>query len=170
MRVGNSVVTDMRAQHRSRGWRPAKPRDYTAGPFHQGRAHMKTVFGRLVATLVVTSGALLLAGAAQAQAQNSHKLTQLWESDASLKVPESVRFDAKRKVLYVSNIDGEPWAADGKGSIAKVGLDGKIIAAEWVTGLDCPKGLALSDDGKWLYAADAGGIVVIDVDAGKIKN
>jgi hypothetical protein len=46
----------------------------------------------------------------------------------------------------------------------------RSIAAEWVTGLDCPKGLALSDDGKWLYAADAGGIVVIDVDAGKIKN
>jgi DNA-binding beta-propeller fold protein YncE len=45
-----------------------------------------------------------------------------------------------------------------------------MIAAEWVTGLDCPKGLALSDDGKWLYAADAGGIVVIDINAGKIKN
>ena len=75
-----------------------------------------------------------------------------------------MRFDAKRKVLYVSNIDGEPWDADGKGSIAKVGLDGKVIAAEWVTGLDCPKGLALSDDGKWLYAADIGGIVVIDIE------
>ena len=112
-------------------------------------------------------GALALAAAAQA---DTHKLTKVWESEAALKTPESVRFDAKRKVLYVSNIDGEPWAADGKGSIAKVGLDGKVIAAEWVTGLDCPKGLALSDDGKWLYAADAGGIVVIDVDAGKIKS
>jgi sugar lactone lactonase YvrE len=85
-------------------------------------------------------------------------------------VPESVRLDAKRKVLYVSNIDGQPWEADGKGSIAKVGLDGKVIAAEWVTGLDCPKGLALSADGKWLYAADAGGIVVIDIRKGKIKS
>ena len=113
-------------------------------------------------------GALALATAAQAD--TTHKLTKTWETEATLKTPESVRFDAKRKVLYVSNIDGEPWAADGKGSIAKVGLDGKVIAAEWVTGLDCPKGLALSDDGKWLYAADAGGIVVIDVDAGKIKN
>ena len=112
-------------------------------------------------------GALALAAAAQA---DTHKLTKVWESEAALKTPESVRFDAKRKVLYVSNIDGEPWAADGKGSIAKLGLDGKVIAAEWVTGLDCPKGLALSDDGKWLYAADAGGIVVIDVDAGKIKS
>ena len=93
-------------------------------------------------------GALLLVATAQAQAPTTHKLTKVWESEAALKVPESVRFDAKRKVLYVSNIDGEPWIADGKGSIAKLGLDGKIIAAEWVTGLDCPKGLALSADGK----------------------
>jgi sugar lactone lactonase YvrE len=116
---------------------------------------------------LVTLGALALAAAAHAEA---HKVTKVWETEATLKTPESVRFDAKRKVLYVSNIDGEPWAADGKGSIAKVGLDGKVLAAEWVTGLDCPKGLALSDDGKWLYAADMGGIVVIDVEAGKIKN
>jgi hypothetical protein len=106
---------------------------------------------------------------AQSQDQTTHKLTKLWESEATLKVPEGVRLDSKRKVLYVSNIDGQPWEADGKGSIAKVGLDGKVIAAEWVTGLDCPKGLALSADGKVLYAADAGGIVVIDVKKGKIK-
>jgi DNA-binding beta-propeller fold protein YncE len=114
----------------------------------------------------IAIGALVLAAAAQAQA---HKVTKVWETPATLKTPESVRLDARRKVLYVSNIDGEPWVADGKGSIGKVGLDGKVIAAEWVTGLDCPKGLALSDDGKLLYAADAGGIVVIDIDAGKIK-
>src|SRR5690349_24875764 len=111
-------------------------------------------------------GALAFAAAAQGQ---THKLTKLWETEAALKTPESVRFDAKRKVLYVSNIDGEPWAADGKGSIGKVGLDGKVIAADWVTGLDCPKGLAMSEDGMWLFAADAGGIAVIDIDAGKVS-
>jgi sugar lactone lactonase YvrE len=119
--------------------------------------------------LMVTMGLAAVANS-QAQAQTAHKLTKLWESEATLKVPEGVRLDAKRKVLYVSNIDGQPWEADGKGSIAKVGLDGKVIAAEWVTGLDCPKGLALSKDGKWLYAADIGGIVVIDIKAGKIRN
>jgi hypothetical protein len=119
----------------------------------------------LVKKLSIALGALLVAGAAQA---DGHKLTKLWESEATLKVPESVRFDAQRKVLYVSNIDGQPWEADGKGSIGKLGLDGKVIAADWVAGLDCPKGLALSDDGKWLYAADVGGVVVIDIDAGKI--
>jgi sugar lactone lactonase YvrE len=113
-------------------------------------------------------GALLLATSAQAEHHEKHKLTQVWESEAALKVPEGVRYDAKRKVLYVSNIDGEPWADDQKGSIGKLGLDGKVIAAEWITGLSCPKGLALSPDGKWLYAADAGGLVVIDVDQGKV--
>ncbi len=112
-------------------------------------------------------GAMLLATGARA---DTHKLTKLWETEAALKVPEAVRYDAKRKVLYVSNIDGEPWADDKKGSIGKVGLDGKVIAAEWITGLSCPKGLVLSDDGKHLYAADAGGIVVIDIEAGKIKD
>ncbi|MGE0859791.1 MAG: SMP-30/gluconolactonase/LRE family protein [Gammaproteobacteria bacterium] len=116
---------------------------------------------RLVATLF----ALALMPAAQA---DEHKLTQRWESPATLKTPEGVRFDPARKLLYVSNIDGEPWAKDGKGSIGKVGLDGQVIAAEWVTGLNCPKGLALSDDGKWLYAADADGVAVIDVDAGRL--
>lgn len=116
---------------------------------------------RLIAPLF----ALALLPAAQA---DEHKLTQRWESPATLKTPEGVRFDPTRKLLYVSNIDGEPWAKDGKGSIGKVGLDGQVIAAEWVTGLNCPKGLALSDDGKWLYVADADGVAVIDVDAARI--
>jgi DNA-binding beta-propeller fold protein YncE len=115
--------------------------------------------------LTTVMGILAVAAGAQA---GEHKLTKLWESEAALKVPESVRFDAARKVLYVSNIDGQPWEADGKGSIGKLGLDGKVIAAEWITGLDAPKGMALSDDGKWLYAADMGGVVVIDIEAGKV--
>src|SRR5690349_15462803 len=123
--------------------------------------------GRVMKKLIATLGTLLLAAGTQADA---HKLVKLWESAAELKVPESVRFDAKRKVMYASNIDGQAWEADGKGSIAKIGLDGKVIAAEWITGLDAPKGLALSANGKWLYAADIGGIDVIDVKAGKLKS
>ena len=55
-----------------------------------------------------------------------HKLEKLWETDSVLKVPESVLFDGDNKILYAANIDGtDPWAKDGKGSVAKVGLDGK---------------------------------------------
>ena len=70
--------------------------------------------------------------------------------------------------MYVSNLDGsDPWKADGKGSIAKVGLDGKIIAAEWVSGMNAPKGMGLYN-GK-LYAADLGNIAVINIASGKIE-
>jgi sugar lactone lactonase YvrE len=96
-----------------------------------------------------------------------HSATKLWETDTVLKVPESVLFDGDNKILYVSNIDGtDGWAKDGKGSVAKVGLDGKIVAVEWVTGLNAPKGLGMYK-GK-LYAADIDEIVVIDIKKGAI--
>ena len=97
-----------------------------------------------------------------------HKLEKLWETDSVLKVPESVLFDGDNKVLYATNIDGtDPWGKDGKGSVAKVGLDGKVIAAEWVSGLNAPKGMGLHK-GK-LYVADLNELVVIDIAGGKIE-
>lgn len=107
--------------------------------------------------------ATVLACATQAHA---HELVKKWESEATLKVPESVYYDAKRQVLYVSNIDGEPWGDDKKGSIGKVGLDGKVIAAEWVTGLSAPKGLAVV--GNHLYVGDMTEVVVVDIEKGAI--
>jgi len=97
-----------------------------------------------------------------------HKLTKLWETDTLLKVPESVFFDGENKALYVANIDGtDPWGKDGKGSIGKVGLDGKIIATDWVSGLNAPKGMGMYK-GK-LYVADITDIVVIDIMKGVVE-
>lgn len=104
----------------------------------------------------------------QTDSAKTPELVLKWESDSSLKVPESVLFDKAAQILYVSNIDGtNPWEADGKGSIGKVGLDGKVIAAEWVSGLHGPKGMGMFN-GK-LYVADLGNIVVIDIAGGKIE-
>lgn len=109
--------------------------------------------------LAVAFGAATLSAA-------TPSLVRKWESDATLKVPESVLVDAKRGILYVSNIDGEPWADDGKGSIGKMGFDGKVSAPEWVTGLSAPKGMALQ--GNRLYVGDIDRVVVVDVDQGTI--
>lgn len=99
--------------------------------------------------------------------QAQHQLVKLWETDSTLKVPESVFFDGKNKVLYVANIDGkDPWGKDGKGSVGKVGLDGKIIAVDWVTGLNAPKGMGLFQNK--LYVADLTELVVIDIIRGMI--
>ena len=101
-------------------------------------------------------------------ADQEHQLVPKWETDSLLKVPESVLFDKANQVLYVSNVDGtDPWAADGKGSIGKVGLDGKIIAVDWVSGLDAPKGMGMYN-GK-LYVADLTKLVIIDIPSGKIE-
>ena len=116
---------------------------------------MRKTFGILLVSV--------LASTAQAQ---SHKLVKKWESKAEIAVPESVVYDEKRQVLYTSNIDGEPWADDKKGSLGKLGLDGTIIAAELVTGLSAPKGLALH--GNMLYVGDMTELVVVDVEKGAI--
>ncbi len=93
-------------------------------------------------------------------------LSQLWESDSTLKVPESVYFDGAAGVLYVSQIDGGPSEADGKGGIAKVGLDGAIVDADWITGLNAPKGLGKYENK--LYIADITDVVVVDIATGKV--
>ncbi|NCU03459.1 MAG: ATP/GTP-binding protein [Chitinophagaceae bacterium] len=95
-----------------------------------------------------------------------HQLVKLWSTDTLLKVPESVLFDGKNNVLYVTNIDGQPWERDGKGSVGKVGLDGKIIAVDWVSGLQAPKGMGLHKNK--LYVADLTELVVIDVTTGTV--
>jgi hypothetical protein len=114
--------------------------------------------------LLALAGSFTLTAPLFAQARS---LVKKWETPATLKTPESVLFDPAGRVLYVANIDGkEPWTKDGAGSIGKVGLDGKVIAAEWVKGLEAPKGMALH--GGKLYVADIDRMVVIDVAKGVI--
>jgi hypothetical protein len=108
--------------------------------------------------------ALLSSLSAFTQAQ--HSLTQIWATDATLPVPESVLYSAQGKVLYVAQIDGKAGEKDGKGGIAKVSLDGKIIAQDWVTGLNAPKGMGIA--GSKFYVADLTEVVEIDVKSGKI--
>jgi hypothetical protein len=107
---------------------------------------------------IAITGSFILA-TVMATAQE-HQLVKRWETDTLLKVPESVLYDAADKLLYVSNIDGQPWEKDGKGSVGKVGLDGTIIKVDWVSGLQAPKGLGLYKNR--LYVADVDKVAVID--------
>ena len=111
----------------------------------------------LIASLVLATLA--------AQAQQ-HSLEKIWESDTTLAIPESVLF--YKGGLYVSLIDGQPWAVDGKGEIAKLDTNGKILNATWVTGLNAPKGLGIWDNK--LYVADVSEVVVVNLASGKIES
>jgi len=95
-------------------------------------------------------------------------LTKAWELDG-FNNPESIVFDSKNEVFYVSNRGaGGPTAKDENGFIAKVEADGKMQTLEWITGLNAPKGTALK--GNTLYVADIDEVVEIDIINGVITN
>ena len=115
--------------------------------------------------LIGSLGTYLLATIAfTGQAQNI-SLEKKWESEAVLLTCESVLHDPGKKMIYVSNINGEAGAKDGNGSIGRVTVAGKVENAEWVKGLDAPKGLGLYQDK--LYVADLTKVVVIDTKTGQ---
>lgn len=99
-------------------------------------------------------------------AAHAESPTQLWEAPG-FKNPESVIYDAKRKVLYVSNINGNPPDKDGNGFISRVSPDGKLLDAEWIKDLSAPKGLAIYRDR--LYVTDIDALVEIDLNKGVIR-
>ncbi len=66
--------------------------------------------------------------------------------------PESALHDPDADVYLVSNIAGSPFAKDGRGFISRVDPNGRVLAREWIAGLDAPKGLALQGD--VLFVAD----------------
>lgn len=126
----------------------------------------------------LTASALLIACAPQKTEEvveetvvetKTPTLTLLWETEAALPTNESVLFDDATGTIYVSNIGGmDPQAKDGKGSIAIIDKDGKIVNPAWVTGLNSPKGMAISN-GK-LYVTDIDALVEIDIASAKISN
>ena len=75
-----------------------------------------------------------------------------------LRGPAAVIHDEAADVYLVSNVDGRPVAADGKGFISKLAPDGKKILPRWIEGgknkvvLNAPKGMALRGDE--LFVAD----------------
>ncbi|WP_223818196.1 ATP-binding protein [Mucilaginibacter rubeus] len=110
----------------------------------------------------------LLAFMVQGVSAQTHRLEKLWETDSVVRVPESVLPDFKKHILYVSEIGGNSNTAVGKGGVAKIGLDGKIIDLDFTTGLNSAKGMGRFGDK--LYVADLSELVVIDIKTGKVIN
>ena len=105
----------------------------------------------------------------QQQQTDQPKVNKLWETPANLKNPESVAYAPKQNILFVSNVNGRPDQKDQNGFISKVSpSNGSIIELNWVTALNAPKGIAISNDGSKLYVSDITDLVEIDIASGKI--
>ncbi|MGD8306927.1 MAG: hypothetical protein PVF17_09750, partial [Ignavibacteria bacterium] len=100
------------------------------------------------------------------QFNSDPSVTIKWKTENEFKTPESVLFDAVNNIIYVSNINGSPMEKDRNGFISKLGLDGKIINLEWITGLNAPKGMGIY--GSKLFVADINRVIEIDINSGKI--
>ena len=96
----------------------------------------------------------------------SPKLQKLWETPEGLNVPESSCYNPADKIIYVSNVVGNPDAKDGIGYISKLNTKGEFIEKEWVKGLNAPKGIGTAN-GK-LYVTDIDEVVEIDLKTAKI--
>ncbi len=96
----------------------------------------------------------------------NYRLELVWASDSLLKTPESVLFDRERDVLYISNVNQNPWEKDGNGFISKMDLSGNIIELEWVGGLSGPKGMGVYSS--TLYVTDIDEVVEVDIGSGLI--
>ena len=95
-------------------------------------------------------------------------LPAAWTVTEGIETPESAFYDAGSNSIYTSQIAGAPDGKDGNGRIVKLSADGKVVNANWVTGLNAPKGLR-SHNGT-LWAADLGEVVGIDIASGKITS
>ena len=106
-----------------------------------------------------------------AAASTSSAATQPKEI-SGLQTPESVLYDAAQDVYFISNINGDPTAADNNGYILRVNPDSltteKFVEAgkNGVT-LNAPKGLGLING--TLYAADLDTVRMFDAKTGAPK-
>jgi hypothetical protein len=103
----------------------------------------------------------------QVSVDPTYRLEEVWASEASLKTPESVIFDETREVIYVSNVNENPWEKDGNGFISKMSATGEILDLEWVSGFNGPKGMAIVRG--ILFVADLDELVLVDIEKGEIQ-
>ncbi|MCA1853583.1 MAG: hypothetical protein LC647_14670, partial [Beggiatoa sp.] len=85
-----------------------------------------------------------------------------------MQTPESAYYDSESGFLFVSLVAGQPTDKDGNGRIAKLSLDGSVVAADWVTGLNSPKGLR--SVGGTLWVADIDEVIGVEIASGRITS
>jgi len=96
-------------------------------------------------------------------------LNKLWESEKIFKTSESVLYDPKSEVFYVTNFDqfnvGNPGVQQ---FISKVSLSGKVEELQWVDSLNNPLGMTIYKNK--LFTAERNAVAEISLADGKVIN
>lgn len=97
----------------------------------------------------------------------SLKLKKVWQISGFFSSPESVTYDSKRDVLYVSN-QNTVGTKKMNGYISMVSTSGKVLKDRWVIGMDQPYGMDVENDTLWV--ADITGLLEIDIPSATVIN
>jgi sugar lactone lactonase YvrE len=89
-----------------------------------------------------------------------------WETADGLETPETVLHDPRRDVLYVSNFDAMNVGPAPTQSIAKLSMDGEVLASKWVEELVNPSGMAIFDDR--LFVVERTSVAEIEIETGEV--
>jgi outer membrane protein assembly factor BamB len=89
-----------------------------------------------------------------------------WSGCDTCAEPESAYYDEATDTIFISNVGGVPNEKDGKGWIQKVDSGGKMKGAQWLTGLNAPKGMRSYKGTLWVTDIDE--VISIDIASGKI--
>jgi hypothetical protein len=121
--------------------------------------------------LVCAAGAVVLAQDAPASRPRIVVPKPLWSVSTGLASPESAHFHLG--TIFVSNVNGQVLEKDGNGYITRIAQGGKVMAEQWATGLNAPKGIR--GVGNTIWVADIDEVVGFEVvaegsrPAGRIK-
>jgi sugar lactone lactonase YvrE len=105
-----------------------------------------------------TAGQPMKEGAPPPPMTSTATTTAAPQSLTGFQTPESVLYDADQDVYFVSNINGQPTAADDNGFISRINPDSMQVDLKWIDAakpdilLNAPKGLGILGDD--LYVAD----------------
>ncbi len=96
-------------------------------------------------------------------------LSETLRSEKEFLVPETIAYDPKRNIFYVSNYDIYHFSFNGGLQyISAVSPEGEVLETKWAEGLSNPTGMVMRGDR--LFVVERAGVVEIDTSDGGIIN
>ncbi|OQW46834.1 MAG: hypothetical protein A4S09_02695 [Proteobacteria bacterium SG_bin7] len=127
----------------------------------------KFMFSKLALVLAITTVVNSFAATdASKENDKNAKVHPLWAVTEGIDAPECTYYDNESKTIFVSAVGGKPDEKDGNGAIHKLDKSGKMIAKDWVRGLNAPKGLRAYKGTLWVSDIDQ--VIAINIEDGAV--
>ena len=111
--------------------------------------------------LFLLAACSILTAVAAHAADRTPRIRDAWTTEEACGAPACVYYDTNSQSLFVSQVSGVGDEKDGIGCLSRFDLDGRLLTARWIDGLNAPKGIC--GDQKSLWVSDIDVILQIDL-------